>query len=146
ADSVEHGTYMDEECVALMKAHGTYFVPTLAITQTLADHGLEMGYQPNIPTRARIAVGRGRASVAMCHAAGVPMAAGTDPVACDRMVDECRSLLQCGLNPMEVIEAATRVAAMVIGVQDRLGTLETGKIADVVVLAGNPLEDIQALE
>ncbi len=144
-DSIEHGTYMDEECVAQMKQRGTCFVPTLAVTQSLAEEGLALGYQPNIPARAQVAVTRGRQSVAMAHAAGIPIATGTDPVICNTMLEECEALLKCGLTPMQVIQAATANGARVIGWEKKLGSLEPGKIADLIVLARNPLDDMRAL-
>lgn len=144
-DTLEHGTYMDEECVAIMKAQGVYYTPTLAVTRSLAERGMAMGYQENIQARARVAVQRGRENVAACHAAAIPISTGTDPVIADRLVDECSNLVLCGLSTMDVIQSATRVGAEAIGMAELIGTLELGKLADVVAVEGNPLDDIEAM-
>ena len=93
----------------------------------------------------REAVQAGRISVIMAKKAGVRIAVGTDPGHGETIADECITLHKAGLTPMEVLVSATRVGAEVVHMQDQLGTLEVGKIADVIALEENPLEDMKAL-
>jgi imidazolonepropionase-like amidohydrolase len=94
--------------------------------------------------RALATVDASRESVAKAREAGIRIAVGTDPGHGETFVDECRTLHNAGLTPMEVVVAATRTGAELVKMQDQLGTLEQGKIADLVVLDDNPLEDINA--
>lgn len=145
-DSVEHCVYVDEEGIAMMRERGTIMVPTLAISEALATRGTQFGHPPRMEVFGRAAVARAAYRVGLAREAGVRIAAGTDPTRPVTIVDECLCLQQAGLTPMEVIQSATRVGAELVRAADRLGTLEVGKLADLVILDGNPLDDLRALE
>ena len=130
----------------MMKARDVVMVPTLAVSETLAYHGTELGHPKRMEEYGLAAVKASRSSVQMAHEAGVRIAAGTDPNHGERVVDECECLHKAGLTPMEVIVAATRTGAELVHKQDQFGTLEAGKLADLMVVAGNPLEDLRSLE
>jgi imidazolonepropionase-like amidohydrolase len=147
-DSVEHCMYVDEEGIALMKERDVVMVPTMAVPVNLVERGVKLGYEPHIAERAHMAIERGRQAVKMAREAGIRIATGTDPVPSrpKMLVRECECLHQAGLTPMEVIVAATRTGAELLHVDGRLGTVQEGKIADLVVVDGNPLDDMGALE
>jgi imidazolonepropionase-like amidohydrolase len=145
-DTIEHGTYADEECIDLMHERQTYIVPTLAIGEVLAKRGSEFGFGPHMQVNAQHAVEMGRQTVAMALQAGVRIAVGTDPVRPLTYADECLCLQQAGMPVMDIVVAATRHGAELLHMSDKLGTLEPGKIADLVALDGNPLKDLHALE
>ncbi len=145
-DTVEHCNYVDEEGIDLMKKRDVVMVPTLAVGETLAESGARMGYEAHIQERSKTAVQKSKLAVGMARAAGIRIAAGTDPVTRDTMMRECDCLHRAGLTPMEVIVAATRTGAELLRMQEHLGTLEQGKIADVLIVEGNPLDDLWALE
>jgi imidazolonepropionase-like amidohydrolase len=107
-----------------------------------------LGYEPHIAERALIAIEKGREGVRMAREAGIRIATGTDPMPAEpkMMVRECECLHEIGLTPMEVIVAATRAGAEILRIHDRLGTIEKGKLADLIVVEGNPLDDLKALE
>jgi imidazolonepropionase-like amidohydrolase len=147
-DSVEHCMYVDDEGLALMKERDVVMVPTMAVPVNLAKRGVELGYEPHIGERAHMAIEKGRQAVQMARDIGIRIATGTDPVPSQPkvMVRECECLLGAGLAPMEVLIAATRTGAELLGMQDHLGTVEEGKIADLIVVDGNPMDDMKALE
>lgn len=145
-DTIEHGTFLDEEGVDLMLSTGITFVPTLSIGRTMADAGEEIIHSPALRENARNALESARESARMAYKAGVPMATGTDPVYGDTLAMECRELVDIGLTPMEALQAATIAGARILGLEDQIGTVEPGKYADLVLVEGNPLEDISALE
>lgn len=145
-DCIEHGHYADEEAIALMKQHGVTLVPTLAIARTLRDRGASFGFGPHMAVNARRAVDQGDLSLQMALAAGIHVAAGTDPVRGDTLARECHCLHEVGMSRMDVLVAATRAGAELLRIADQLGTLEVGKLADMVILDGNPLDDLRALE
>ena len=150
ARSIEHGTYIDDEAIRLMKKHGTYFVPTIyvgdyyyEVTKTLRAQDINDEYFDNYRSIFLKMIGK-------AHKAGVKIAVGVDlgDLKYDRnvYVREMKVLVEAGLSPMEAIQAGTRVGAELLGWDDQLGTLEVGKLADIVAVAGNPLQDISALE
>jgi imidazolonepropionase-like amidohydrolase len=145
-DTLEHGVFLDEEAVLLMKERGTFLVPTVSAANTLSEAGELHGYPPHIAQRAKVALKAAYQSVRLAVDAGIKIGAGSDPGAGDTLVKECRILEDIGLSPMDVLVSATRRGAEIVGASDWLGTIEPGKVADLVVLAGNPLQDLGALE
>ncbi len=145
-DTVEHGSDLTEEIVELMVQKGTSLVPTLAVAQAVVDQGEEFGLPPVYVERFRPFLARGLKSLDLALQAGVNIALGTD--AGFNMLKhgdngvELEALFSIGLSPMQVIQSATRNAAAALKMEDRLGTLEKGKLADVVVVAGDPLKDL----
>jgi imidazolonepropionase-like amidohydrolase len=155
AHSIEHGYVLDEEAVSLMAQRGIYYVPTLALNHLTAEqastpyeqhycqeHVLPDGYRQ----RANRFAPSHEDSFRMALAAGVKIASGSDqgpPREAALLEIECLS--RCGLGPHGAIIAATRDAAKLCRVEDRLGTVEPGKLADLIVVAGDPLEDIHHL-
>jgi imidazolonepropionase-like amidohydrolase len=138
--SIEHGTYLDEEAVALMLERGTWLVPTL----TAGDTTDEIANNPAVsePVREKMR-GLGRPELdafRLAAEAGVKVAMGTDcPVAPHGTnLRELQLMAQNGFTPQQALVAATSSAAELMGLQDRLGTIEPGKLADLVVVDGDP--------
>jgi imidazolonepropionase-like amidohydrolase len=155
AHSIEHGYILDEEAVGLMAARGVYYVPTLALSHLTADqastpyeqhycqaHVLPEGYRQRAN---RFAPGH-EDSFRMALAAGVKIASGSDQgPPREAALLEIEFLARCGLGAHGAIVAATHTAAELCQVADRLGTVEPGKLADLIVVAGDPLEDVHHL-
>lgn len=146
--SVEHGSMLDEEAVQMMVDSGTYLVPTLFAVEYLADHGEEMGLAPVELAKIGLIYDRRIENFQQAVAAGVKIATGSDILdgaAHGRNAEELALMVRYGLSPMEAIVAATRTAAEVCRIADRVGVLEPGKLADLLVVDGNPLADIAIL-
>ncbi len=146
--SIEHGTFMDDEAARLMKKHGTYYVPTIMAGEFVAEKAREDGYFPELVRPKAQAVGpQIKDTFAMAYRKGVKIAFGTDSGVSPhgRNAEEFRHMVEAGMPPMAAIQSATRTAAELLGVDDELGTLEAGKLADIVAVAGNPVEEIGAL-
>ena len=147
--SIEHGIYLDDEAIDLMLAHGTFLVPTLLAPLSVLEQAETTGNMPEYGVRkARETIEIHSESIAKAHQAGVAIAMGTDAGVMPHGTNlrELGLMVNVGLSPMEAIVATTKVAAECLGWQDRIGTLERGKLADVVVAATDPLADIRALE
>jgi len=146
--SIEHGTYMDDEVIRLMKKNGTWYVPTIFAGEFVAEKSAEPGYFPDIVRPKAAAIGpQIKNTFARAHAAGVKIAFGTD---CGvgphgENAREFSLMVEGGMTPMQAIRAATLSAAELLGVEDRLGTIEPGKLADIVAVEGDPLADINRL-
>jgi len=148
--SIEHGIFLDDEAVGLMLKKKAYFVPTLSVTH----HILRVGRKGGIPAfaveKARLAMKSHLRSVKKAYKARVPIAFGTDagtPFNCHgENLKELELLVALGFSPMEAIIAATKTASEVLGLENKIGTLEKGKLADLIVLDGNPLDDIGLLQ
>jgi imidazolonepropionase-like amidohydrolase len=146
--SIEHGIYLDEEAIELMLKHGTYLVPTLLAPLAVLEAG-EKGGMPEYGVRkARETIEAHSESISRAHKAGVKIAMGTDAGVMPHGTNlrELGLMVNIGMSPMEAIVATTKVAADCLGWQDKVGTLEAGKLADVVIVKTNPLQDIRALE
>jgi imidazolonepropionase-like amidohydrolase len=143
--SIEHGTYMTDEVMRLMKQHGTYYVPTIIAGVTVAEHAQEEGYFPEIVRPKAAAIGpQIEETFTRAYRAGVKIAFGTDSGVSPHGENwrEFVLMTKNGMPPMKAIQAATIEAAKLLRVDDRLGTVEAGKIADLVAVEGNPLDDM----
>jgi imidazolonepropionase-like amidohydrolase len=141
--SIDHGIYLDDEGIELMLRHGTWFVPTLVAPQGVID-AFEAGVSlpPAVVEKARSVVDVHREAFRRAAEAGVRIAMGTDSgvTAHGRNLRELALMAAGGMAPAAVLEATTRSAAQLLGVDDRLGTVEPGKLADLVVVAGDPYD------
>jgi imidazolonepropionase-like amidohydrolase len=147
--SIEHGIFLDDEAIGLMLEHGTFLVPTLLAPLAVLEQAEVSGAMPEYGVRkARETIEIHAESIARAHAAGVRIAMGTDAGVMPHGTNLRELGLMCnvGLSPMEALVATTKTAAETLGWQDRLGTLEGGKLADVVVCRTDPLADIRSLE
>lgn len=147
-DSVEHGTYMDDEAMRLMKKHGTYYVPTLSAGKWVAKKAEEEGYYPEIIRPKALAIGPvAQGTLAKAYKKGVKIAFGTDagvfPHGMNAM--EFEFLVEAGMPPLETIQAATVEAAKLLKIDESLGAIERGNLADIVAVKGDPLEDISLM-
>jgi imidazolonepropionase-like amidohydrolase len=147
--SIEHGTFIDDEGIRMMVEHGTFLVPTIYVGDYYAE-GDKLRAQDKEDDYIKNMRGKFLAAVGRAHKAGVRIAVGidlggymTDPVV---YVREMAVLVEAGFTPMEAIQAGTRVGAELLRWDDRLGTVEKGKLADLVAVSGNPLDDMKALE
>lgn len=143
--SIEHGTFMDQEAMSLMKKHGTYYVPTIMAGKFVAEKAEQDGFFPELVRPKAIAVGpQIQSTFATAYRNGVKIAFGTDSGVSPhgRNAEEFRYMVEAGMQPMEAIQSATRVAAELLGVEDELGTIAVGKIADIVAVKGDPLADV----
>ena len=148
-DSIEHGTYLDDEGIRLMKEHGTYYVPTLSAGKWVAEHAEDPGFFPALVRPKAQEVGpRLQATFSRAYKAGVRIMFGTDTgvSAHGDNAREFRYMVEGGMPALAAIKAATLVPARFMGVGDRLGSVETGKLADLVAVPGDPLRDIAVME
>jgi len=145
-DWVDHADMMDDEAIEMLLETGTPVVPTMAIAWSLEHFGEEMGFGKHIAAKAAEVGAIAKERLRKAYEAGVCIAVGTDadnPRA--NVAKECELLTEIGMSPMEAIVAATRTPAEILRVSDRLGTVEVGKIADLVIVGANPLDDIRNL-
>jgi imidazolonepropionase-like amidohydrolase len=141
--SVEHGLFLDEEAIEMMIHRGTWLVPTLTASLGVSE-AIKSGVPiwPEAAEKERIIAGAAEASVRAAIAAGVKIAMGTDaPVyPHGKNLRELELLVQAGMKPAQALHAATLSAAMLMGMDGELGTLEPGKVADLVIAEGDALD------
>ncbi len=146
--SIEHGTYMNDEIIKAMKKHGTYYVPTILAGVTVAELSKQDDYLPEVvrPKAAKIGP-QIKGTFTKAYKAGVKIAFGTDCGVSEHggNAREFELMVECGMPPMEAIKAATMGAAKLLRAEDRLGSVEKGKIADLVAVKDNPLTNISTL-
>jgi imidazolonepropionase-like amidohydrolase len=147
-DSIEHGSYINEEDIQLMKQHGTYLVPTLYLGDWLMENLTTLGLSPNMIEKAKIVLPLARQNIAVAFKEGVKVAFGTDAAVYPHGLNahEFAVMVKLGLSPLQSIQAATVNAADLLGWTDRVGTLEPGKFADIIAIDGDPLADVHLLE
>ena len=141
-DSVEHGTYMTDEIMKLMKKKGTYFVPTISAGKWAAEKADT--YPAIVQPKARAIGPKMQATFARAYKKGVKIAFGTDAGIFPHGLNakEFVYMTEAGMPAMEAIQSATLTAAKLLRIDDTLGSVEAEKIADLVAVKGNPLEDI----
>jgi imidazolonepropionase-like amidohydrolase len=143
-DSIEHGCYLDEDATLLgqMAVQGTFFVPTLTVYVYHRESPA-----PHVRERAVALHAHHVASVRRALELGVPIAAGTDAGGHGHPKNalELKYLVEAGLSPMQALRAATQWAAACLGLEREIGTVEKGRLADLVLVAGNPLDDVTVL-
>ena len=148
-DSIEHGTYMDDEAIALMKQKGTYYVPTVVAGVWVYERSQEPGFFPEVVRPKAATIGPLiQATFGRAWRAGVRILFGTDTgvSAHGTNAREFRYMVEAGMPPLEAIRAATSVPARFLGIDDQLGSVQVGKLADLVAVPGDPLADITAME
>ncbi len=143
-DSIEHGTMLDEEGAALMERRGTWLVPTLYTFQHGVEIGLSSGQEPVMLEKGKAILRYQQPAFDRARAHHLKIAFGLDddPALVDH---EFVSLVRAGLTPLAALQAATVRAAELLGLGDRLGAVEPGKLADLVAVDGDPQADIQAM-
>ncbi|MDP7018643.1 MAG: amidohydrolase family protein [Pirellulaceae bacterium] len=148
-DSIEHGTFMTDEIMDLMKKRGTFYVPTILAGVWVAEKAEEEGYFPEIVRPKAASIGPvAQRTFARARASGVRIAFGTDS-GVSRHGDNAREfelMVAGGMSPLEAIQAATVAAAQLLKKEDQLGIIEPGKTADIVAVDGDPLEDIATMK
>ena len=143
-NSIEHGTYMDDEAIALFKQYGTWYVPTLTAGSSVADSAKKPGYYPDVITAKALEIGpKIKATFAKAYKAGVKIAFGTDAGVYKHGMNwlEFGYMIEAGMKPMDAIKSATINAADLLGEKDKLGSIEINKLADIVAVDGDPLTD-----
>jgi len=144
-DSIEHGTMLDEEGATLMQQKGTWLVPTLYTFQHGVEVGASLGADPASVEKGKKILGYQQTAFAAALKHHLKIAYGVDDDP-DFVSKEFGALVRGGMKPLDAIQAATVRASELLGMSDQIGTLETGKYADVVAVTGDPLVDIQAME
>ena len=143
--SIEHGTFMDDEAIELFKKFGTYLVPTIIAGKSTADSAKIPGYYSDIVTPKALVTGtKIQATFAKAYKAGVKIAFGTDAGVYmhGKNYLEFAYMMEAGMPAMEAIKSATISAATLLGVENILGTIEKGKLADIIAVDGDPIKDI----
>ena len=142
--SIEHGTLMDDEAIELFKKYGTWYVPTITAGKSVADSAAKPGYYPEVIAKKAIEIGpQIQKTFGKAYKAGVKIAFGTDAGVYKHGQNwrEFGYMIEAGMKPMDAIKAATINAAELLGMKDQLGSIEVGKLADIVAVDGDPLSD-----
>jgi imidazolonepropionase-like amidohydrolase len=146
--SIEHGTYLSDSTLALMRQRGTFLVPTYITVQDLTRSGGDYD-DPVLTLRGTHMLARLAETVQRAHRLGVKIVTGADtqygPESLSRISGEVAYLVELGLTPVEALRAATTLAADLLGLAARTGAIQTGMEADLIVVERNPLQDVRAL-
>lgn len=147
-DSIEHGSYINDEIVRLMRERKVYLVPTVYLGDWLLENAEQIGLPAPLLTKARQVVPVARENISKAFRAGVPVAFGTDSAVYPHGLNgrEFAVLVKMGLTPMQAIQSATLNASDLLGWSDRIGSIEPGRFADIIAVAGDPTRDVTELE
>ncbi len=148
-NSIEHGTFLDDEAMRLMKERGTFYVPTISAGQYVYERAQEPGFLPELVRPKALAVGpQIQKTFAKAWKAGVPIMFGTDTgvSAHGQNAREFALMVEAGMPAMAAIKSATSVPAKFLGIDDHVGSVAVGKQADLVAVRGDPLADITAMQ
>ena len=146
--TIEHGTFMDDEAIALFKEKGAYLVPTIIAGKSTADSAKIPGYYHPFVTAKALETGQYiQATFAKAYKAGVKIAFGTDAGVYKHGLNakEFQYMTEAGMPIMEALKSATLVAAEVLDIKKDLGSIEVNKIADIIATENNPLVDVKTL-
>ena len=147
--TIEHGTMLDDECMDLMKQKGTYLVATIIAGKVSSDSARIFGYYSALVTPKALAIGpKIQATFAKAYKAGVKIAFGTDAgvYVHGYNAKEFEYMVEAGMPAMEAIQAATMTNATILGIKDQLGSVEVGKLADIVASDEDPTKNIKTLQ
>ena len=147
-DSIEHGSYINDEDIALMKERGTYLVPTVYLEDWLIENVQLLGLTPNMIEKAKLVLPIAQQNLSHAFKSGVKVAFGTDAAVYPHGLNahEFGKMVEMGMSPLQAIQAATLNASDLIGWADRVGTLEPRKFADIIAVQGDPLTNVGVLE
>jgi imidazolonepropionase-like amidohydrolase len=148
-DSIEHGSFLDDEALDMMKQHGTYYVPTLMALQGLSEQMQSGMYiPPPVRAKAELAMTSLHKTFQKALAKNIKIGLGTDAGVYPhgRNAEEFHQMADLGMKPVDALKAGTSVDAELLGLAARIGTLEAGKSADIVAVPGDPLQDIRQTE
>lgn len=146
--TIEHGTFMDDEAIVLFKEKGAYLVPTIIAGKSTADSAKIPGYYHPLVTPKALETGpQIQATFAKAYKAGVKIAFGTDAGVFKHGLNakEFQYMTEAGMPMMEAIQSATMTAATVLDMKNELGSIETGKLADIIATDGDPLSNVATL-
>lgn len=147
--SIEHGTYLSDETLKLMKEKGTFLVPTYSTVVDLVEPGGDYDH-PALHLRGRHMLPRLADTIRRAHRLGVRLVTGADtsygPQSVTRISHEVAAFVELGLSPLEALQSATITAAELLGLEKTTGAIETGLEADLVAVDGNPLENVVLLQ
>jgi len=147
-DSIEHGSFIDDEAIQMMKEKGTYLVPTLYLGDWFMENYKRVGIPEFMVAKARVVMPAARQNVSRAFNAGVKVAFGTDAAVYPHGLNarEFAVMVKLGMTPMKAIQSATIDAADLIGWTDRAGLIEPGHYADIIAVSGDPASNVSALE
>jgi imidazolonepropionase-like amidohydrolase len=147
-DSIEHGTFINDENIKLMKERGTYLVPTLYLTDWFMENYKRIGVPQYMVDKANVVMPIMRQNAAHAFKSGVKVAFGTDAAVYPHGLNarEFAVYVKLGMTPMQAIQTATVNAADLLGWADRIGAIEAGKFADIIAVTGDPTKDVTTLE
>jgi imidazolonepropionase-like amidohydrolase len=147
-DSIEHGIFVDDEGIQLLKQHNTFLVPTSYPLFWFEEHAPQMHMPPWVMEKAAIIIPAAKQNMARAFKNGVRVALGTDAGVYPHGENggEFWAMVQLGMSPVEALRAGTANAAELMGWSDRIGSIRKGKFADIVAVKGNPLTDVKLLE
>ena len=147
-DSIEHGTYIDDEGIRLMKEKGAYLVPTMYLTDWFLENYEKLGLPPQIVAKAKEVMPAMKKNLAHAIQQGVPVAFGTDSAVYPHGLNarEFAVLVRMGLTPLQAVQSATVNASKLLGIEDKAGAVEAGKYADIIAVEGDPTKDVTELE
>ncbi|MBA4748728.1 MAG: amidohydrolase family protein [Sphingopyxis sp.] len=147
-DTIDHGTFADDAALKVMKAKGSYLVPTLMAFEGIRERLGKGIYTPTVEAKVRMTLNDVGKAVGRAKALGVPVAFGTDAGVFEhgRNGEEFAQMVKYGLTPREAVASATTVAAKALGMDNEIGQISVGYSADLIAVDGDPLTDVTTLE
>ena len=147
-DSIEHGSYIDDNAIKIMKEHGTYLVPTQYLGDWMRENAVKIGLPAMYAEKMKTVTAAMRQNVGKAIRAGVKIALGTDAAVYPHGLNahEFEVYVRLGMTPLQSIQSGTVNAADLLGWSDRIGSIEQGKFADMIAVDGDPIKDITLLQ